>query len=130
MNLILYFNQVHRQDVLIHLPVVLARLEAQHGIHQLARIEAAHGQLTQHRSHIRVFVLATRLLQHDVALRHLPAFGLLTLHGEGLALRHHFHDSFHRSISYFKNETKNSRNHRNGSRSFSDDCGSKVSMCV
>lgn len=84
------FYQFHRQYVLKHLPVVLARLEAEDGVHQLAGVELARGQLPQHGCHVRVFVLAAQLLQHDVALHHLTAFGLLTLHGEGFAL----HDDF------------------------------------
>ena len=89
--LVLHFNKFHRQNVLKHLPVVLARLEAEDGIHQLARIEFARGQLPQHGCHVRVFVLAAHLLQHDVALHHLSAFGLLALHREGFALRYDFH---------------------------------------
>ena len=91
-----YLFNVRNEDVLINLTIILTSRESERSHYQIARIEFALSRIPQHGSCILVFVLATHLLQHDVALHHLAVFTLLTLYSESLALLHHSHDfTFH-----------------------------------
>jgi len=93
---------VRYEDVLVVTALILVDREAEADGHQFVRGEAAGGRVTQHRASVLVGVLPAELLQQDVALLHLSALALLTLHSEGLALLHHTHDfSFHNSLLTF-----------------------------
>ncbi len=93
---------VRHEDVLIVASLILVDREAEADGHQFVPGEAAGGRIAQHRASVLVGVFPAELLQQDVALLHLPAFALLTLHSEGLALLHHSHDfCFHSSLLTF-----------------------------
>ena len=93
---------VRYEDVLIVASLILVDREAEADGHQLVLGEAAGGRVAQHRAGILVGVLPAQLLQQDIALLHLSALALLTLHSEGLALLHHSHDfCFHNSLLTF-----------------------------
>ena len=93
---------VRHEDVLIVASLILVDREAEANSHQFVLGEAAGGRIAQHRAGILVGVLPAQLLQQDVALLHLPAFALLTLHSEGLALLHYSHDfCFHNALLTF-----------------------------
>ena len=92
---------VRYKDVLIVASLILVDREAEADGHQLVLGEAAGGRIAQHRAGILVGVFPAELLQQDVALLHLPAFALLTLHSEGLALLHYTHNlCFHRALTF------------------------------
>ena len=92
---------VRYKDVLIVASLILVDREAEADGHQLVLGEAAGSRVAQHRAGILVGVLPAQLLQQDIALVHLPAFALLTLHSEGLALLHYSHDfCFHRALTF------------------------------
>ena len=93
---------VRYEDVLIVASLILVDREAEADGHQFVPGEAAGGRVAQHRAGILVGVLPAQLLQQDIALVHLPAFALLTLHSEGLALLHYSHDfCFHNALLTF-----------------------------
>ena len=93
---------VRHEDVLIVASLILVDREAEADGHQFVPGEAAGGRIAQHRASVLVGVFPAELLQQDVALLHLPAFALLTLHSEGLALLHYSHDfCFHRALTSF-----------------------------
>ena len=93
---------VRYEDVLVMAALILVDREAEADGHQLVLGEAAGGRVAQHRAGILVGVLPAQLLQQDIALLHLSALALLTLHNEGLALLHHSHDfCFHNSLLTF-----------------------------
>ena len=83
---------VRHEDVLIMASLILVDREAEADGHQFVRGEAAGSRIAQHRAGVLVGVLPAELLQQDVALLHLPALALLTLHSEGLALLHYSHN--------------------------------------
>ncbi len=92
---------VRYEDVLIVASLILVDREAEADGRQFVLGEAAGGRIAQHRASVLVGVFPAELLQQDVALLHLPAFALLTLHSEGLALLHHTHNlSFHRALTF------------------------------
>ena len=92
---------VRHEDVLIVTALILVDREAEADGHQLVLGEAAGGRVAQHRAGILVGVLPAQLLQQDVALLHLSALALLTLHSEGLALLHYTHNlCFHRALTF------------------------------
>ena len=93
--------EVRHEDVLIAAALILVDREAEADGHQFVPGEAAGGRIAQHRASVLVGVFPAELLQQDVALLHLPAFALLTLHSEGLALLHYSHDfCFHRALTF------------------------------
>ena len=92
---------VRHEDVLVVTFLILVDREAEANGHQLVLGEAAGGRVSQHRAGILVGVLPAQLLQQDVALLHLSALALLTLHSEGLALLHYTHNlCFHRALTF------------------------------
>ena len=92
---------VRYEDVLVVASLILVDREAEADGHQFVRGEAAGSRVAQHRTSVLVGVLPAELLQQDVALLHLPALALLTLHSEGLALLHHSHDFCFHTLVYF-----------------------------
>ena len=93
---------VRHEDVLVMAALILVDREAEADGHQFVPGEAAGGRIAQHRASVLVGVFPAELLQQDVALLHLPAFALLTLHSESLALLHYSHDfSFHNALLTF-----------------------------
>ena len=93
---------VRHEDVLIVTALILVDREAEANGHQLVLGEAAGGRVTQHRTGVLVGVLPAELLQQDVALLHLSALALLTLHSEGLALLYYSHNlCFHNALLTF-----------------------------
>ena len=92
---------VRYEDVLVMAALILVDREAEADGHQLVPGEAAGSRIAQHRASVLVGVLPAELLQQDVALLHLPALALLTLHSEGLALLHHSHDFCFHTLVYF-----------------------------
>ena len=93
---------VHYEDVLVVASLILVDREAEADCHQFVRGEAAGSRVAQHRASVLVGVFSAELLQQDVALLHLSAIALLTLHSEGLALLHHSHNScFHNALLTF-----------------------------
>ena len=92
---------IYYEDVLVVTALILVDREAEADGHQFVLGEAAGGRVAQHRADILVGVLPAQLLQQDVALLHLSALALLTLHSEGLALLHHTHNlCFHRALTF------------------------------
>ena len=87
-----YLFNVRNENILINLTIVLMGSKAERNSHQIARIEFALSRIPQHCRSVLVLILATHLLQHDVALHHLSVFTLLTLYSERLALLHHSHN--------------------------------------
>lgn len=85
------FN-VRNEDILVNLPIILMSCESERNRYQCPRSKLAQRHIAQHSRSILVLVLATHLLQHDVALHHLAILALLALHGESLALLHHSHN--------------------------------------
>ena len=83
---------IHNEDVLVVTALILVDREAEADGHQFVPGEAAGGRIAQHRASVLVGVLPAELLQQDVALLHLSALALLTLHSEGLALLHYSHN--------------------------------------
>ena len=91
-----YLFNVRNEDVLINLTIIFTNRESERSHYQIARIEFALSRIPQHCRSVLVLILATHLLQHDVALHHLAVFTLLTLYSERLALLHHSHKiAFH-----------------------------------
>ena len=91
-----YLFNVRNENILINLTIVLMGSKAERNSHQIVRIEFALSRIPQHCRSVLVLILATHLLQHDVALHHLAVFTLLTLYSERLALLHHSHKiAFH-----------------------------------
>ena len=85
------FN-IRYEDILINLTIILTSRESERNHYQRARSKLALGDIAQHGSSILVLVLATQLLQDDVAFHHLSVLTLLALHGKSLALLHHSHN--------------------------------------
>ena len=93
---------IYYEDVLVVTALILVDREAEADGHQFVLGEAAGDRVAQHRAGILVGVLPAQLLQQDVALLHLSALALLTLHSEGLALLHHSHNlCFHNALLTF-----------------------------
>ena len=85
------FN-IRNQDILINLTIILTSRESERNRYQCAWSILTLRHITNHGGSILVLVLATHLLQNDVALHHLAVLTLLALHGESLALLHHSHN--------------------------------------
>ena len=83
---------IRNEDILINLPIILTSRESERNCNQCSRSKLTLRHIAQHGGSILVLVLATHLLQHDVALHHLAVLALLALHGESLALLHHSHN--------------------------------------
>ena len=81
-----YLHDFVHHDVLIRLSVVLAGGEAERCSDQVIAVESGSGLLAEDGGYVTVFELAAQLLQNDITHTHLAAFGLLTLHKEGIAL--------------------------------------------
>ena len=92
---------IYYEDVLVVASLILVDREAEADCHQFVRGEAAGSRIGQHRASVLVGVLPAELLQQDVALLHLPALALLTLHSERLALLHHSHNFCFHTLVYF-----------------------------
>ena len=93
---------IYYEDVLVVASLILVDREAEADGNQFVRGEAAGSRIAQHRTSVLVGVLPAQLLQQDVALLHLSALALLTLHSEGLALLHYTHNlCFHNSLLTF-----------------------------